>query len=136
MPLDPGGCEDLTFTFSPTSDGFFTSTVQFPNASGIAIPSPNIIISGQTTAEDVAENTKIIPGHNFPNPFLSETLFPHLSGSLKLFNECGNEMTVSYSQTADGILLERGALLAGIYFYRISKGEDGTVAQGSIVVTN
>jgi hypothetical protein len=45
-------------------------------------------------------------------------------------------MDVTYSQTENGIVLERGDLPAGIYFYRISDAAKGTIAEGSVVIGN
>ncbi len=84
----------------------------------------------------VSENLKKAISINFPNPFSSETIFPNISGPLKLFNICGKEMNVTTQQTKNGLVLERGNLPAGIYFYRISEAGRGTQAEGSVVIGN
>jgi hypothetical protein len=130
------GCDSLVFTFTPTSAGAQTDTLSFPNAAGISIPAPNVILVGTGLASGVTEASAKCLSRNFPNPFSSETLFPNISGFLRLFNILGNEIGVATEQTENGILLDRGNLPAAIYFYRITEAERGTVAEGSVVIGN
>ena len=77
--------------------------------------------------------------HNYPNPFSTETIIPLQSNTpvnFAFFNECGIKMDVTYSRTENGIVIERGNLAQGIYFYRISEAERGTIAEGSVVICN
>lgn len=140
-PIGPGACEPLVFTFHPTKSGVFTVPVIFPTLTGFASPI-NVSITGIATSDEVSQfDTK--DGHlieqNYPNPFSTETIIPlpaGASGTLALYNECGIQMDVSYEQTENGLVIERGNLPAGIYFYRISQFERGTIAEGSVVIGN
>jgi hypothetical protein len=87
----------------------------------------------------VAETHEQSIGNNYPNPFTTETIIPMspgIIGSLEFFNECGMKMDVSYKQTENGIVIERGNLPQGIYFYHILQAERGTIAEGSVVIGN
>ncbi len=73
---------------------------------------------------------------NYPNPFSRETTLEGPSGRLALFDASGNRQTIAYHQTQDGLVLERGSLPAGIYFYGITSLSGGTIAKGSLVIRN
>ncbi len=84
----------------------------------------------------IVNQIHVILEHNFPNPFSDKTLIPNIVGSLKLYNVRGEGMNVATQQTENGIVIERGDLPQGIYFYRISQAERGTIAEGSVVIGN
>jgi hypothetical protein len=139
----PGGANELfLFTFAPTYPGRFIQTVEFPSSTGISLPASGVVLTGITTSDGVTQPGTLNTSQakiNYPNPFTTETIIPlpsNLSSTLQLFNECGIKMDVTYSQTENGIVIERGNLPAGIYFYRISEAERGTIAEGSVVIGN
>ena len=126
------------FTYTPTSSGASTFPVTFPDFAGSA-SSTNVNIT--TTSDGVRQSVanSELTDQNYPNPFSTETIIPMsqgIIGTLQLFNECGIKMDVTYSQTENGIVIERGNLPAGIYFYRFSEAERGTIAEGSVVIGN
>jgi hypothetical protein len=45
-------------------------------------------------------------------------------------------MEVKYEQIENGLIIERGNLHEGIYFYRIIATTMGTIAEGSVVIGN
>ncbi|HET6400141.1 MAG TPA: T9SS type A sorting domain-containing protein [Candidatus Kapabacteria bacterium] len=71
---------------------------------------------------------------NYPNPFSTETVISGALGYLELFDARGNRQEVSYHQNQNGLVIERGSLPAGIYFYSVSQGLRGTIEQGSVVI--
>jgi hypothetical protein len=142
ISIPPGGCDTLVFSFDPSSSGTFTQMVQFPSIVGFTVPAASITITGIATSSGVNENG-ISNAHtveqNYPNPFSSETVIPlplNTFGSLELFDVCGNLMDVKYEQVENGLIVERGNLPDGIYFYRINVHERGTIAEGSFVIGN
>jgi hypothetical protein len=140
--IAPGDCAQLYFTFSPTESGTFTYPVTFPNATGTSIPPPNVTITVNVNGAGVtqaASSDHYAIKQNYPNPFSTETIIPMTSaiiGNLQFFNEYGIKMDVTYSQTENGIVIERGNLPSGIYFYRITEAARGTIAEGSVVIGN
>ncbi len=68
-----------------------------------------------------------------PNPFDKETLlaFPESTGkqvSLNVYTTIGQKVSVSYQQTSEGVLLNRGTLEAGMYFFEL---RDGAIVLGN-----
>jgi hypothetical protein len=93
-------------------------------------------ISSSSAESEATPNIKL---SNYPNPFSTETIIPlppNTLGSLELFNLCGTRMDVKFEQIENGLVIERGNLPEGIYFYRITEGQKGTIAEGSIVIGN
>lgn len=141
-PIGTSECDTMIFAFAPTKGGEIESIVGFPNSKGCSIPVRNIALVGNAISAGVtqagtSDNSQTV--QNYPNPFTGETTIPlpkGIFGSLELFNKCGIKMDVTYSQTENGIVLERGDLPAGIYFYRISDAAKGTIAEGSVVIGN
>ncbi len=139
--IGAGECDTLLFTFTPSVTGNSTYPVIFPMLTGTAL-STIVTITATAFSEVVTKlgtSSNAPIERNYPNPFTTETIIPlSLStiGNLALFNECGTKMNVTYTQTQNGIVIERGNLPTGIYFYRISEAERGTIAEGSMVIGN
>lgn len=73
-----------------------------------------------------------------PNPFAQEALlsFPKplsTDVSLQLYNTVGQKLTVDYRQISEGLLLEKGELKAGMYFFEVM-GENRRIGGGKLMV--
>ncbi len=141
ISIQPGECDTLIFAFNPTKSGTWSEMVTFPHSAGSAFP-VNIKLNGTAISAGVARGEygdAHVANQNYPNPFRTESVIPLTDGNscmLELFNVCGTQEKVSYWQNKNGIVIERGTLPAGIYFYRIVQPSRGTIAEGSLVIRN
>jgi hypothetical protein len=133
-----GDCDTLVFAFAPTSAGTFSLAVSFPAATGTSIPSPSVQLSGTAISAAVMPIATVDrEEQNYPNPFSDKSfipLTPNIVGKLEVFDMCGKYVDVTSSLSKDGIIIERGNLTAGIYFYHVIQASRGLVAKGSLVI--
>ena len=92
--------------------------------------------------ESVNKTKGATASYLYPNPFCKTThiIFPApenaTSLELSVYSATGELVRSEEFFNTSAMEFDRGNLPAGIYFYRITQPEHGSVAEGSVVVTN
>jgi hypothetical protein len=119
-----------------TSDGNFV----IAGSHGLGMGDQNrgyVVKTGYTlSAVDVEESTEVISV--FPNPFQAETIISIEEGNynqlqLEVYDALGRSINVVYSEDTKRIVLSKGNLEAGVYWFRLL-GDDKVVGTGKLVV--
>ncbi|MGB0932363.1 MAG: T9SS type A sorting domain-containing protein, partial [Chitinophagales bacterium] len=109
----------------------FTETIDAEDGDG------ELQIWTSTVLDDI-ESKRLSSIEVNPNPFgqqtfisFSDRIFSELI--IQLYNSAGQKMAVEYTQKQDGIVIERGDLKAGMYFFEVM-GESGKIGGGKLIV--
>jgi hypothetical protein len=143
--ISPGTPGSMKFTFSPTSAGTFTQTVQFPNPIGVSTPPPVVILTGiagtQSVAEVSAQNGYSID-QSYPNPNSGtsnvEITLPTAGNvHLAILDITGNVVQTVMDRQMDAgsftVEIKANDLASGTYFYQMTSGGVTLTRQMSIV---
>jgi hypothetical protein len=119
-----------------TSDGNFI----IAGSHGVAMGDQDrgyLVKTGYTlSTEKVEESMGAV--NTFPNPFQTETVISVSEGSynelsLEVYDALGRSLNVVYAQNDKQVVLSRGNLEAGVYWFRLL-GDDKVVGTGKLIV--